>query len=359
MLPIMEAIRPFTKKFEIHNEPNHETGLEGWGSSNADALSFREWFLLVAEQIRYYAPWASLGFPGLAPHHRDLTWLKLCRPAIEAADWLGVHCYWQYDNNLDPDWGLRFLKYHERFPNMPLEMTEFGDSSPDLDEGVMAKRYVEYYKELMRYPFLKSASAFILSSQDPQWEPFAWRLESGKVRQVAYAVGEMVREPATAAPAYVNLIGKLRTHQTKRYSRRSLDQVEMIVIHHSASPPETTPQSMANYHVLTRGMPGIAYARVVGVDGTIYGTQPLTASTWHSNGFGDESIGICLPGSFMRGRLPSPEQIHTLNWMLGNIYKKLGRVVPWVAHKELPDNDTACPGSEWDTYGQHISPILQ
>jgi N-acetyl-anhydromuramyl-L-alanine amidase AmpD len=37
-------------KFEIHNEPNHFTGHEGWGQTQEDALNFQAWYKRVTRQ---------------------------------------------------------------------------------------------------------------------------------------------------------------------------------------------------------------------------------------------------------------------------------------------------------------------
>ena len=47
MVPLMQALKPYTAKFEIHNEPNHQSGLEGWGATAQDAQRFRDWYMQV------------------------------------------------------------------------------------------------------------------------------------------------------------------------------------------------------------------------------------------------------------------------------------------------------------------------
>ncbi len=194
--PRIQALRPYAEKFEIHNEPNHFHRLEGWGSSNEHAVDFRNWFLEVLRRLKELFPWAKFGFPGLAINypHRDLEWLEICREAVEESDWLGCHCYWQYENHLSEEWGLRFKLYHRLFPGKPIEITEFGDSTPDLAPEEMARKYVEYYQELYKYPYVNSACAFIASSPDPAWASFAWRTEEGQFRPVVMAVASMPRK---------------------------------------------------------------------------------------------------------------------------------------------------------------------
>ncbi len=201
MVPIINSLQPYTTKFEIHNEPNHADGLEGWGASDDNARSFRDWYMQVLSALKEACPWAKFGFPGLALNspHRDLEWLTICGDAIRASDWLGCHCYWQYGNMLKDEWGLRFKLYHERFPKKPIEITEFGDSTLKRPREEIAQLYVQYYTELNKYPYLGSASAFIASSPDPAWVTFVWMKEGGEMLPVVQAVANMERKPVEIA----------------------------------------------------------------------------------------------------------------------------------------------------------------
>ncbi len=202
MVPIINSLRPYATKFEIHNEPNHVDGIEGWGASDESARSFRDWYMQVLPALKEACPWAKFGFPGLALNypHRDLEWLTICSDAIRASDWLGCHCYWQYGNMLKDEWGLRFKLYHDRFPRKTIEITEFGDSTPNRSRDEIARLYVQYYTELNKYPYLGSASAFIASSPDPAWVTFVWMKEGGEMLPVVQAVANMKREPVEIAP---------------------------------------------------------------------------------------------------------------------------------------------------------------
>ncbi len=213
MVPIMNRLRPFTAKFEIHNEPNHLKRYEGWGDTDDDARDFNQWYQRVFRLLKERCPWSVLGFPGLAVPHRDLEWVEICRPSVEMSDFLGVHCYWQTTpqelrNHLADFWGLRFKYYHEKFPNKIIDLLEAGNSnSQSSDPAVrafvnaedVARQFVEYFQELFKYPYLNSASPFILSSPDPEWDWFAWRKESGEVKPVVAAVRDMSRPPLKSA----------------------------------------------------------------------------------------------------------------------------------------------------------------
>lgn len=191
-------------KFEIHNEPNHNTGLEGWGDSQEDANSFQNWYKATFAILRERHPWALLGYPGLAVPHNDLEWLDWNREAIEMSDWLGAHIYWQTppgheDNYQSEFWALRFKKYHEKFPHKLIEITEFGNSngqSPPLtlSREDQRKQYEWWMKKILEFPYLGSAHGFIATSPDPRWvqEGFAWGDEGG-IFPVVSAIGAIMR----------------------------------------------------------------------------------------------------------------------------------------------------------------------
>jgi hypothetical protein len=206
MIPIMRTLQPYVTKFEVGNEPNHFKRYEGWGPEDADAENFNDWFLEVYALLKAAHPWAELGFPALGTPdsvHRDRAWLEINREAIERADWLGVHCYWQTPPDgsstmFDEAHGLCFKYYHALFPAKPIELTEFDNDNivygfpPDTEEEI-AQQYVAYFQELFKYPYLRSASSYIMSSPEPAWEYFVWRTEEGRFKPVVGEVATMAR----------------------------------------------------------------------------------------------------------------------------------------------------------------------
>ncbi len=194
----IEAFRPYGHRFEVLNEPNHPQ--EGWGPTLDQARAFNQWFLETLSLLKARHPWASFGFPALSPTmlpddpHLDLDWLEACRPAIEAADWLGVHCYWFDEHGvLHLAFGLRFTQYHQRFPNKTIHITEF-NGGPQTQPWLRAQNYVNYYQEVAKYDYIASASAFIISSPDSQFQPLQWwHPQSGQLEPVAWQVGQIPR----------------------------------------------------------------------------------------------------------------------------------------------------------------------
>jgi N-acetyl-anhydromuramyl-L-alanine amidase AmpD len=468
MVPIMRSLRPYANKYEIHNEPNHVSGIEGWGASDSDARAFNSWYLQVLSRLRRACPWASLGFPGLALNspHRDLNWLSICKSAIEASDWLGCHCYWQYDNMLSDAWGLRFKLYHQRFPDKKIEITEFGNSTPDLSREEMAAQYAQYYQHVNSFPYLGSASSFIASSPDPAWIPFVWMKEGGDMLPVVHQVRHMERKPAEVpvwpsesqkpspsptertfpqtgktvrgrflkffdnhgldicgypvtdqivedglqtqyfqrvaleelesgqirlkpvgkeawdsrrtiasqearlrelsqllfavgpdAPPIEDIVDDLPTHPTKRYPTRPLSAIRSIVIHHTATASNITPERVANYQVTRRGMPGIGHHFYVAANGTIYQTNRLETESDHAFHRNRSSIGICFPGNFTKS-IPKPAQLDAgaklCAWLLGVLGLSTTAIV---GVGEFAD--TQSPGVQWLSGERWKNTLLQ
>ncbi len=378
-VPIMSALQPYCTKFEVHNEPNHQMRYEGWGQEDRHAEAFNNWFLQVYALIKQALPWTQLGFPGLAIPHRDLEWIKICRPAIERADWLGVHCYWQTPpgqerNHLNDAWGLRFKYYHQEFPQKIIDITECGNSNIqanppiEISEAALAQQFVEYYQELFRYPYLNSASFFLLSSQDPTWDFFAWRSENGRVKPVVSAVGKMPRPtriPARAVSGITtpgtettiggefslptlsikNIAASLPRSTTAQYPNRALTAINQIVIHHTAISEKVGPQRVAEAQVSRLKKPGITYHYFIAEDGTVYQTNALTTETDHTAGYNARSIAIAFAGNFT-SVTPSAAQIRAGSILCATLMLKFN-IPPAniVGAQELIA--TQSPGKQW------------
>lgn len=200
MEPAINQLKPHCSMFEIHNEPNHMHGIEGWGDTDEHAKDFNDWYLRTLKLFKSLFPDLLFGFPGLAVPHRDFEWIAICAEAIKKSDWLGVHCYWQNptdteNNHLNDFWGLRFKYYNHEYPSTDIHITEAGNSNKQsgyqLDEQTMAKEIHDWMLEVSKHSYVKSAAPFIMSSPDPTWEKdgFTWRGEDGKLKEVVHVLG--------------------------------------------------------------------------------------------------------------------------------------------------------------------------
>ncbi|MFC1975708.1 peptidoglycan recognition family protein [Chloroflexota bacterium] len=516
MIQVMNPLQPYCTKFEIHNEPNHQDGIEGWGDSDENARDFNAWFLRAYDTIKRECSWAQLGFPGLAIPHRDMEWIEICRPAVEKADWLGVHCYWQTPrgqerNHLVKAWGLRFEHYHQRFPNKIIDLTEVGNSNVQnnihFSEESHAQEFTEYLTECFKYPYLNSACWFILSSADPSWDGFIWRSENGRPHQVVQMVGQLARpslvpargsqsmatpvaptfstgairgasftsppapslsssvtsptftpppapslsSPAVTSPSFTpspassvgstststggstagaqlqgqntqlqdqlqqllsqssqfqsqleqlrsenaqllnqlqqvqptgaspgtgvsqpatgltsppspgvfasptrpvppmqNITQQLKHHPTLQYGSRPLNQIDRIVIHHTALPPTVGTERIARHRVDTQGWPAIGYHYFITGEGQIQQTNELTTICYHAGDqYNPVAIGLAFAGDFTNA-IPSPIQMDAGAQLIAWLIQELNLSPEAVyGYKELVV--TQSPGNQWDS----------
>jgi hypothetical protein len=136
-----------------------------------------------------------------------------------------------------------------------------------------------------------------------------------------------------------------------------------IVIHHSDTPPMTTPLAIARYH-LGKGDPGIAYHYLVYHEGTVYQCNDDEAETWHAGGGGWEnplnanhySLGICLVGDFTDAP-PPPAQLQAARELVAHLRGKYGPMQV-LGHGEAYMTSTACPGDTWPEWRGYLEATM-
>lgn len=161
-----------------------------------------------------------------------------------------------------------------------------------------------------------------------------------------------------------NLVGQLPTHASKHYKTRS--KIDTAVIHHSVTPKDTTPWTIANYHVGIRGYPAIAYHYLVYYDGRVYQVNDDKTLSWHAgDGTNDarnennKGLGICLVGDFSKAS-PPETQLQAAKALLEHLESKYGKL-RLIGHKEgwykgKYGNPTVCPGGGWLEWKTKIIP---
>lgn len=167
----------------------------------------------------------------------------------------------------------------------------------------------------------------------------------------ARGVGTMSRRFSEIAPKpptvpFAVIVDDLPKHPEKSYGVRSLNDVDVIVVHHSAVDADVTIHSLASYHVDGNGWPGIGYHFCIEEDGGIYQVNWLETRSYHAGGQNHRSVGICLLGNFQQ-EAPASIQLEALRFLIDYLQKgdlsHVGRVLP---HRAL--NQTACPGNSVD-----------
>lgn len=146
----------------------------------------------------------------------------------------------------------------------------------------------------------------------------------------------------------VDVVEQLPKHPNKSYSKRSLDKIDGIVVHHSASFGQDATK-YANYHIESRGWPGIGYHFVLYPNGRIEQTNYLDTISYHTAGANSSKIGICLSGNFQQGQ-PTPEQLASLKKLISHLRQQLPQYLTVSGHRN--HGSTSCPG-------QYLYPHLQ
>jgi N-acetylmuramoyl-L-alanine amidase len=123
-------------------------------------------------------------------------------------------------------------------------------------------------------------------------------------------------------------------------------KIKQIVVHHSASPRETTTVNKIITWHKNKGWDHIGYHRVVGRDGTVAATLSLEKEGYHVWGRNKHTVGICVVGNFEQEH-PTQQQLDNLEGALASLCKKLELPAEKIfGHRALalPFHGTACPG---------------
>jgi hypothetical protein len=141
----------------------------------------------------------------------------------------------------------------------------------------------------------------------------------------------------------IDIVNTLPKHKSKRYAKRVLSKIDIIILHHSAT-AKGTPKAFANYHVNTNGWPGIGYHVVIS-EGVIYKTNSFDTVSYNCAGQNTRSIGICFAADFDK-RQPSKADYCLFVDATNQVYKELGRKIPIGLHRDF--STKTCPGKLFD-----------
>lgn len=221
---IEEYVRAGVRDIEVHGKPNRPD--RGYGISWQSAPAFGEWFVRVAQVLKAtFGPQLRAGFPGLspppprqpgpAPAVSAAAFLSACADAVEEADFVCCHVYWDSVAGMrEVDGGLRFIRqYLEPFPTKPLVISEF--SNVDVNDSSVAKgdQYAELYFTCAQFdecrydwpwyqafwPRVQAAYAFILRSPDPAYASQVWADADGQPQPAVARVAARASLPKSTA----------------------------------------------------------------------------------------------------------------------------------------------------------------
>lgn len=159
---------------ELHNEPNVLP--EGLHDSWSDGKEFATWWLRLLRLYRYIFPDHQFIYPGLSPgteiyrYKQDhVRFLEASRPAIEAADGLGIHLYWSVHTPMER--ALEILDDTiSRFRNKPIWVTEASNNRGGTIASEKANQYLAFWKELQQRPIVQGVTYFVASASNPDFK---------------------------------------------------------------------------------------------------------------------------------------------------------------------------------------------
>ena len=139
---------------------------------------------------------------------------------------------------------------------------------------------------------------------------------------------------------------RLPLHPDRDYDRRSLDQIQQVIIHHTAAPASQTIEAIANYHtgpnhICDNGCPGIAYHFMIDRAAKVYQVNDLETISFHVSGQNTVSVGICLIGNYDELE-PTPQQLTAVVRVIRYLNRKLNRRLAIAGHRDYANK--SCPG---------------
>ncbi len=146
---------------------------------------------------------------------------------------------------------------------------------------------------------------------------------------------------------YADLRGQLPTDSQQTYPPRLLSAIRRIIVHHSASPQNTTPEAIARYHV-SKGWPGIGYHLLITAAGEVRYVGDLTTVRYHAGNANADSIGICCIGNYHNVDavpIPMVAALHAVVQVLRTVLAS-DATLPVIGHREAPGATTVCPGDD-------------
>ncbi len=234
-------------------------------------------------------------------------------------------------------------------------ISEFADTQSPGEQWLRGRRWKNLLLEKVRAALKESGAEYtaLIASLQGQIRTLAGAAGSSAGSLPIPAASEHGDAPHQAQPDQVRVIQPpvedltegLPKHKSEEYETRSLEDIQYLVIHHSAVPSFVGPKAIAAYHVRRHEWPGIGYHFVVAEDGTLYQTNTLETVSYHAVKANPYGVGICFLGNFTN-KAPPQAQVqagaHLVAWLLGELNLPIESIK---GHKDLMG--TACPGKQW------------
>ena len=122
-----------------------------------------------------------------------------------------------------------------------------------------------------------------------------------------------------------------------------------IIIHHSASPRDTTTINDIRAWHKARGFADVGYHFVIESHGKLRPGRPISEVGAHCRCHNRHSIGVCVVGNNLVPKDKwTASQVLQLCLLLGRLKDQLGTLAV-VGHRDVPGTATQCPGLDIST----------
>ncbi len=175
--------------------------------------------------------------------------------------------------------------------------------------------------------------------------------------QIKDLEGLLGHQPAPSGLQIVDRIGHLPAGTGTPYPRRDPAVIRRIVIHHTVTPGDISPERVAQAMV-ARGLPGITYHYLIAADGTIFETQALDVVTGQTNAVtvNGVAVGVALAGDFTTA-VPTDTQMTSAARLVAQLLERYGLTTEAVIGRREVDT-TASPGDQWLGGAQYKTSLL-
>jgi len=147
------------------NEPNHPDGpyadSPGSFGPDYDALKTATW---------KDTSWLTVS-PNLTVKASDIEWAKRYKEQFRQSLYIGFSDYWQYENELSYDWGLRVIQLRRIWPEKWFIALEVGDSTEERTSRERAEHIARNLIALHKLGYVDMACIFMLGGT-ARWRKF-------------------------------------------------------------------------------------------------------------------------------------------------------------------------------------------
>lgn len=165
---------------------------------------------------------------------------------------------------------------------------------------------------------------------------------------VEYPADEWRANPGPVArPAWTDVHTLLLRSPTVRYAVRPWNTIKRLIIHHTVTAGDVTPDLIARAQV-QQGKPGITYHFVIQANGAIYQTNTLPTTAMHTgvDAVNADSIGVALAGDFSAAAPPA-SQMTSAARLCAFLMQEFGLAPTAISGRSEVEPGVASPGAQW------------